>query len=65
MRFAEAERRNYPDGCWVVPLADVAEPELLSLSVAEALGLQGADRPWQVDTLADYIAQRTRAAGAR
>ena len=59
VRFAEVERRSYPDGCWVVPLADVAEPELLSLAVAEALGLQGADRPWRVDTLADYIADRT------
>ena len=59
VRFAEVERRSYRDGCWVVPLADVAEPELLGPAVAEALGLQGADRPWQVDTLADYIAHRT------
>ena len=52
-------RRSYRDGCWVVPLADVTDPQLLSPAVAEALGLQSADRPWQVDTLADYIAQRT------
>jgi non-specific serine/threonine protein kinase len=43
----------------VVPLADVAEPGLVGLSVAEALGLQEADLPWRVDTLADYIARRT------
>ena len=43
----------------MVPLADVAEPELLSLTVAEVLGLEAADRPWQVDTLADYLADRT------
>ncbi len=59
VRFAEVERRSYREGCWVVPLAEVAEPELLGLTVAEALGLQGADRPWRVDTLADYIADRT------
>ena len=59
VRFADAERRSYRDGCWVVPLAAVAEPELLGPTVAEALGLQGADRPWQVETLADYIADRT------
>ena len=59
LRFAEVERRSYRDGCWVVPLAEVAEPELLSPAVAEALGLQAADRPWDVETLADYIADRT------
>ena len=59
VRFAELERRSYPDGCWVVPLAEVPEPELLSPALAEALGLQAADRPWDVETLADYIAHRT------
>ena len=42
-----------------MPLADVAEPGLVGPSVAEALGLQEADLPWRVDTLADYIARRT------
>ncbi len=59
VRFADAERRSYRDGCWVVPLAAVAEPELLGPTVAEALALQGADRPWRVETLADYISDRT------
>ena len=39
--------------------AQLAEPDLLSPAVAEALGLHGADGPWQVDTLADYVAERT------
>ncbi len=56
--FAEVERRSYRDGCWVVWLAEVAEPALLSPAVAEALGLQAADRPWDVETLADYLADR-------
>ena len=59
LRFAEVARRTYRDGCWVVPLADLAEPGLLGPAVAEALGLQGADGPWQVETLADHIADRT------
>ena len=42
----------------MVPLADLADPDLLSPAVAEALGLQVTDRPWQVDTLADHIAHR-------
>ena len=42
-----------------MPLADLADPELLSPTVAEALDLQATDRPWQVDTLADHIAHRT------
>ena len=42
----------------MVPLADVTEPQLLGSTIADALGLESADRPWEVDTLADYIAQR-------
>ena len=59
LRLAEMERRSYREGCWVVRLAEVPEPELLRPAVAEALGLQAADRPWDVETLADYIAHRT------
>ena len=43
----------------MVLLAEVADPELIGLTVAEALGLHAADRPWKVDALADYIADRS------
>ena len=59
LRAVELERRSYRDGCCVVPLAEVSASELLGLAVAEALSLQAADRPWWVDTLADYMADRT------
>ena len=59
VRIAEAERRSFREGCWVVPLAEVGNPELLIVTLAETLGLQGSDRPWRVDMLADYIADRT------
>ena len=59
LRITELEGRSYRDGCWVVPLAELAEPELLGPAVAEALGLHGGDRPWRVETLADHLADRT------
>ena len=59
LRFVEEAGRTYRDGCWVVPLADLTVPDLLSSTVAEALDLQVTDRPWRVDTLADHIAHRT------
>ncbi|MET0525607.1 MAG: hypothetical protein ABWZ91_12455, partial [Nocardioides sp.] len=59
LRLVETEGRSYREGCWVVPLAGVREPELLSATVAGALGLQAADRPWDVEALADYVAHRS------
>ena len=59
VRIAEVEQRGFRDGCWVVPLAEVGSPELLVVTVAEALGLQGNDLPWRLDMLADHIAHRT------
>ena len=58
-RVVEEARATYRDGCWVVSLADLVDPDLLSAAVAEALGLQVTDRPWRVDTLADHLAERT------
>jgi predicted ATPase/DNA-binding CsgD family transcriptional regulator len=59
VRSAGDQRRSFRDGCWVVPLAEVAEPALVGTSVAAALDLPGTDRPWGLDTLADFIAHRT------
>jgi predicted ATPase/DNA-binding CsgD family transcriptional regulator len=59
LRIAEEAPRTYREGCWVVPLADLTKPELLSATVAEALDLQGTEGPIQVETLADQIADRT------
>ena len=59
LRAAEEGSRTYREGCWVLSLADLADPDLLGAAVAEALGLQGVDRPSQVDALADQIAHRT------
>jgi predicted ATPase/DNA-binding CsgD family transcriptional regulator len=59
LRVTELERRTFRQGCWVAPLAELDKPELLSPAVAEALGLHAGDRPWQAETLADHIAERT------
>ena len=59
LRAVEEARTTYRDGCWVVSLAELVDPDLLSATVAEALGLQVTDRPWRVDTLADHLAERT------
>ena len=59
LRVVEEARAGYRDGCWMVSLADLVDPDLLSSTVAEALGLQVNDRPWGVDTLADHLAERT------
>ena len=59
MRIAEEAPRTYREGCWAVPMGGLAKPELLSSTVAEALGLQGAEGPTQLDTIADHIADRT------
>ena len=48
LRFTEVEGRGFRDGCWVVPLAELGEPELLCPTVADALGLHGADQPRRV-----------------
>jgi len=56
LRVAEDAPRTYREGCWVVPLADLARPELLGNTVAAALGLQDAEGAMQ---LADHIADRT------
>ena len=59
LRVTELDGRSYRGGCWVAPLAELAEPALLGAAVAEAIGLHGGDRPWRLETLADHIAERT------
>src|SRR3954453_14344936 len=41
VRLGDGEGRSYRDGCWLVALDAVADPQLLGPAVAEALGLQG------------------------
>ena len=59
LRIAEEAPRTYREGCWVAPLGDLAEAELLAATVAEALGLEAAEGPNQINRLADHLADRT------
>ena len=59
LRIAEDGSRTYREGCWVVSLADLDSPELLDLTVLDALDLQGVDQPSPVEALANHIAVRT------
>ena len=59
LKAAELARHSYPDGCWIAPLADLTEPDLLNATVAEAMSLHATDRPWELETLADHVADRT------
>ena len=59
LRIAEDGSRTYREGCWVVSLADLDSPELLDLTVLDALDLQGVDQPSQVEALANHIADRS------
>ena len=59
LRVAEDGARTYREGCWVVSLVELADPELLGPTVAAALDRQRADRPSQIGSLADYIADRS------
>lgn len=47
-------RRAYPDGVWLVALAELGEPQLLALSVTQALGMRGAG-PDPTAELVDYL----------
>lgn len=58
VRVLEDAPRTYREGCWVVPLADLSNPELLIPTVAEVLDLQGAAGAVHLDTVADHIADR-------
>lgn len=43
LRAAAAEADRFPDGIWLADLGDISDPALLTDTVAEALGLSGAD----------------------
>ena len=41
-------REHYPDGVFVVPLADLRDPDLVTSAIAQALGLpEGGPLPWE------------------
>ncbi len=58
LRVAGEVQRAFVDGIWLVELAELHDPALLTVTVAETLGLRDQSVRWAVPALAEYLAQR-------
>jgi predicted ATPase/DNA-binding CsgD family transcriptional regulator len=56
LRVATESRRAFPDGVWLVELAELRDPRLLANTVATVLGLRDTADP--VDGLAEFLRDR-------
>src|SRR5262252_861566 len=55
LRAAAELARSLPDGAWLVPLASIDDPLLLTQAVFNALGLQDVSARWSLSALSDYL----------
>lgn len=58
LRASSEIGRAFPDGVWLVPLAPLDNPALLTRAVFDALGLQDRGSGWPLSALADYLAPK-------
>jgi predicted ATPase/DNA-binding CsgD family transcriptional regulator len=58
-RVAAQTRRDFPDGVWLVELAELDNPALLVNTVAQALSLHDQTRRPVLDALLDQLRERT------
>jgi predicted ATPase/DNA-binding NarL/FixJ family response regulator len=58
LRLAWELRPGFPDGSWLIELADIAEPELVARRVAATLGIRDEPGRSLADTLADALRPR-------
>jgi predicted ATPase/DNA-binding CsgD family transcriptional regulator len=58
LRVAEALAAEFADGAVFVPLAAVADPDLVTPTIAQALGLRDAGQRSPADRLADALRER-------
>jgi predicted ATPase/DNA-binding winged helix-turn-helix (wHTH) protein len=56
---ARAERGRWDDGVWLVELAPVADPALVTAAVAQAIGIQLTGRIKTLDEVVDALRSRT------
>src|SRR4051794_11501344 len=57
-RLAADVHRAFPDGVWQVELAELHEPALVAVSVAQAVGLRESQGPWTLGSLQERLADR-------
>src|SRR5215469_9158878 len=55
LRAAAELARSLPDGAWLVSLASVDDPLLLTQAVFGALGVQDVSARWSLSALSDYL----------
>lgn len=58
LRAAARTQRAFADGVWLVELASLDDPALLTQAVFAALGLHDQSARWPVATLCDYLAEK-------
>jgi len=58
LHLATEVQRAFPDGVWLVELAELTETALLGHTVADALGLREQSGHWRLATLTDHLTGR-------
>jgi predicted ATPase/DNA-binding CsgD family transcriptional regulator len=58
MRVADALRRGFADGVWLVDLATVTDPELIVYAVGDTVGVRDQSERLAVDVVVDFLADR-------
>jgi predicted ATPase len=58
LRAAGDLARSFPDGVWLVSLASIDDPQLVTQAVFSALGLQDLSSGWSLSTLCRYLADK-------
>ncbi len=58
LRAAAEMARNFSDGVWVVGLAPIDDPLLITQAVFSALGLQDVSSQWSTSALSDYLREK-------
>jgi predicted ATPase/DNA-binding CsgD family transcriptional regulator len=59
LRVAQAARRAFPDGVWLIELAALEDEALLGLAVAEVLGVSARSSTPPVAVLASYLEDKS------
>jgi predicted ATPase/DNA-binding CsgD family transcriptional regulator len=58
VKAAAEMARNFADGAWLVSLAPIDDPMLVTQAVFSALGLQDVSSRWSLSALSDYLGEK-------